>query len=213
MWARLLRLAAALACCVPAAGLAVTRRAAVGRAAAALAPLAPAALPCAARAVGNADAAAGDAIVAFVAADYGFSHPAAFESKPKPLRTHADEVLLKRGSSQIGVVVDPVKISTLADFGTLDFVGEKVVTSERGRDGVTSAELLSTASAEQNGLLYYDLDYANECSRGDTRFLARCVVSKGKLYVFTAQAKVKDWGPDVSEALTKARGSFRVNAS
>ena len=72
---------------------------------------------------------------------FAFDAPDGFEAKPKPVKTHAAEVLYKNGKREIGVVVDRVRIEQLSDFGTPAFVGDKVVASERERDGITAAEL------------------------------------------------------------------------
>ena len=41
---------------------------------------------------------------------FAFDAPDGFEAKPKPVKTHAAEVLYKNGKREIGVVVDRVRI-------------------------------------------------------------------------------------------------------
>ena len=78
-------------------------------------------------------------------------------------------MLYKNGKREIGVVVDRVRIEQLSDFGTPAFVGDKVVASERERDGVTAAEL-SKATRDNSDQAYYELAYSNESSRGNNNF-------------------------------------------
>ena len=47
---------------------------------------------------------------------FAFDAPDGFEAKPKPVKTHAAEVLYKNGKREIGVVVDRVRIEQLSDF-------------------------------------------------------------------------------------------------
>ena len=140
---------------------------------------------------------------------FAFDAPDGFEAKPKPVKTHAAEVLYKNGKREIGVVVDRVRIEKLEDFGTPAFVGDKVVASERERDGVTAAELSKATELTIDGQTYYELAYSNESSRGNNNFLSRVAVRGGRLYVMTLKARIDDAG-----ALPELRAvaeSFRVS--
>ena len=140
---------------------------------------------------------------------FAFDAPDGFEAKPKPVKTHAAEVLYKNGKREIGVVVDRVRIEKLEDFGTPAFVGDKVVASERERDGVTAAELSKATELTVDGQTYYELAYSNESSRGNNNFLSRVAVRGGRLYVMTLKARIDDAG-----ALPELRAvaeSFRVS--
>lgn len=141
----------------------------------------------------------------YSSSDFAFDYPESFELSSKPVKTHLEEVLVKKGKRQVGVVVDRIKISNLDEFGTPQFVGEKVVDSERKRDGVTEATLLDARRLADNS---YRLDYTNESSRGNNHFLARIVVANGRLYVMTAQARVDDFEDaklDLENTLTSLR--------
>ena len=107
------------------------------------------------------------------------------------------------------MVVDRVRIEKLEDFGTPAFVGDKVVASERERDGVTAAELSKATELVVDGQTYYELAYSNESSRGNNNFLSRVAVRGGRLYVMTLKARIDDAG-----ALPELRAvaeSFRVS--
>ncbi|KAJ8604658.1 hypothetical protein CTAYLR_006516 [Chrysophaeum taylorii] len=145
----------------------------------------------------------------FSSRDFEFEYTSDFEIKPKPVKTHLDEVLVKNGKRQIGVVVDPVKLASLADFGSPGDVGARVVAAERARDGVTAADLLDARALPDGS---YRLEYTNASSRGDTHFLARVTVANGRLYILTAQARLDDF-PDAAPALNLAADSFRLYSS
>lgn len=140
---------------------------------------------------------------------FSFVAPAGFEEKPKPVRTHADEVLYKDAArNEIGVVVDRVKLASLREFGTPAFVGERVVASERGRDGVTEVVLESASPVAVGGDEYYEVAYANKSSRGDFRYRSRIAVRDGRLYVMTLKAHADD--DDANKVLGGVLASFRV---
>ena len=58
------------------------------------------------------------------------------------------EELAPRGV-KLGLTVDPVKIDSLEQFGTLATVTDRVLTVEEGRDGVTDVKALSTSSGRR----------------------------------------------------------------
>ena len=116
-------------------------------------------------------------------------------------------MLYKNGKREIGVVVDRVRIEQLSDFGTPAFVGDKVVASERERDGVTAAELSKATELVVDGQTYYELAYSNESSRGNNNFLSRVAVRGGRLYVMTLKARIDDAGalPELTSRVLSAR--------
>ena len=142
---------------------------------------------------------------------FAFDAPDGFEAKPKPVKTHAAEVLYKNGKREIGVVVDRVKLDRLVDFGSPAFVGDKVVASERNRDGVTSATLRNARQVDVAGETYFELAYENESSRGNNQFLSRIAVRDGRLFIMTLKARVDD--ADAAAILGAVAASFQVPAS
>lgn len=141
--------------------------------------------------------------------DFEFQYPPTFEVKSKPVRTHLEEVLVKSGKRQIGVVVDRIKIDSLDDFGTPDFVGQKVIAAEKARDGVTEATLLDARRLDDGT---YRIEYTNQSSRGDNHFISRVAVANGRLYVMTCQARVEDFA-EAEPGLQLGIDSFRVSSA
>lgn len=139
--------------------------------------------------------------------DFEFQYPQTFEVKSKPVRTHLEEVLVKSGKRQIGVVVDRIKIDSLDDFGTPDFVGQKVIAAEKARDGVTEATLLDARRLDDGT---YRIEYTNQSSRGDNHFISRVAVANGRLYVMTCQARIEDFA-EAEPGLRLGIESFRVS--
>ena len=147
----------------------------------------------------------------FVASDgsFEFDYDEGFVESSKPVKTHVEEVLVKQGKRQVGVVVDRVKINSLEDFGSPNFVGEKVVGSERNRDGVTEATFIGADKEIKNGTTYYVLEYTNASTRGDNHFLSKVAIKDGRLYILTAQARIDDYDA-AKPSLYKALDSFRI---
>lgn len=140
---------------------------------------------------------------------YSFEYDDGFVPSSKPVKTHLDEVLVKGpGKRQIGVVVDRVKIKSLEDFGSPQFVAEKVVNAERNRDGVLDAALVDARAVNS----FYQLEYTNASTRGDNHFLSRVAIEDGRLFVMTAQAPVTDYDDAVS-GLRRAIDTFRITSS
>lgn len=154
---------------------------------------------------------------------YQFTPPPNFTPGNKPLKTHLDENNFKSSDMsgfQFGITVDPVRLQSLAEFGTPGEVAAKVVTAEVNRDGVFDVKLMddpieqrgdnsnngSDTEGTSNGLV---LDYLSSGKRGDKRFVAKLFVEKGKLYVLTAQCKQADY-ETVKKELLEAVDSFRV---
>lgn len=124
---------------------------------------------------------------------YRFVPPPDFEAGNKPLRTHLDEINFKssnRSGYQIGITVDPVRIASLADFGTPEEVAAKVVLAEVNRDGVFDVTLMKDPVAGDG---FYLLNYLSEGKRGRKRFVAKFYITKQKLYAMTAQCKEDDY--------------------
>ncbi|KAL3896192.1 MAG: hypothetical protein SGPRY_013327, partial [Prymnesium sp.] len=116
--------------------------------------------------------------------------PLEWESKPKPVKTHQHEALFAGpgpGAMKAGITVDPVKIKALEDFGTPEEVAERIITVEKGRDGVKTVSLRQVDAA-RGSPSYYTVEYLTESSRGIKVFRCKyCITSRG-LYVLQAQA-------------------------
>ncbi|CEL98426.1 unnamed protein product [Vitrella brassicaformis CCMP3155] len=93
----------------------------------------------------------------------------------------------------VGVAVDPVKIDSLAAFGTPDFVGQRIVDVEKKKDGVIDVQLLKAESLESGGQVFYEVEYTSDTTRGFNHFITRVIVVNQRLFAFTAQSKQKDF--------------------
>uniref|UniRef100_A0A0F7GXN1 PsbP domain-OEC23 like protein n=1 Tax=Goodyera fumata TaxID=1390594 RepID=A0A0F7GXN1_9ASPA len=97
------------------------------------------------------------------------------------------EVLFEegKGSNNIGVVVSPVRLSSLKDFGTPEFAAEKLIQAERRKESTKSAELVAVTERLGNGgQPVYEFEYTVDSTRGGSKriFSAAFVASK-KLYL------------------------------
>jgi len=140
---------------------------------------------------------------------YGFNEPS-----QKPVKTHLDEVNFKSieyPAYSFGITVDPVRISSLEEFGTPEAVAAKVVLAEVNRDGVFDVKLMEDPlmSKDDTDATYYQLNYLSSGKRGDKRFVAKFFIYNQKLYALTAQCKETDY-PKVKDELINAVTSFRL---
>jgi hypothetical protein len=127
----------------------------------------------------------------------------------KPLKTHLDEVNFKNnaGGINVGITVDPVKISSLQEFGTPPEVAARVVTAEINRDGVFQVTLVDDPVELNDGS--YLLQYSSEGKRGNKRNVCKIFIANQKLYVLTAQAK-EELYKDNKEIIQSIVDSFSI---
>ncbi|KAA8497690.1 PsbP domain-containing protein 2, chloroplastic [Porphyridium purpureum] len=121
---------------------------------------------------------------------YVFEYPVGWTATKKVIKTHLSEIqVISKTDSKLyaGLVVDPVKINSVKEFGTPEALGEKVIELERRKDGVSSATLLSSSQKNAGDLDYYYIEYEVASSRGHKRFLAVATITGKQLYVLTAQ--------------------------
>lgn len=150
---------------------------------------------------------------------YEFQPPPGFIGPgQKPLKTHLDEVNFQSSEVpgyQIGITVDPVRISSLAEFGTAEQVAAKVVLAEVNRDGVLDVRLLEDPISGEiptdGGLrtMFYQLNYLSSGKRGKKRNIAKFYVVNQKLFALTAQCKEENYEMVQGTMLAAVR-SFRV---
>ncbi|GLT41548.1 hypothetical protein SLA2020_156040 [Shorea laevis] len=91
----------------------------------------------------------------------------------------------KNGSNNVGVVVNPVRLTSLGEFGTPQFVAEKLVQAEKRKESTKDAEVIGVAERAGNGgLQVYEFEYKVDSTRGGMKriFSAAFVASK-KLYL------------------------------
>jgi hypothetical protein len=95
--------------------------------------------------------------------------------------------------ANVGVTVSPVKVRSLAEFGQLDAVAEKLVAAELAKDGTLSAEVKRAAERRtKNGALLYEVEYETEhATRGRKAVLNAVCIDDSVLYIYALQYGLK----------------------
>ncbi|XP_006652306.1 psbP domain-containing protein 2, chloroplastic [Oryza brachyantha] len=90
-----------------------------------------------------------------------------------------------QGSNNIGVVVNPVRLSTLTEFGTPQFVAERLIQAEKKKESTKSAEVISVGERSgHDGLTVYEIEYLLDSTRGGMkRIFSAAFVASRKLYL------------------------------
>ncbi|KAG2566304.1 psbP domain-containing protein 2, chloroplastic-like [Panicum virgatum] len=90
-----------------------------------------------------------------------------------------------KGSNNIGVVVNPVRLNSLTDFGTPQFVADKLLQAEKKKESTKSAEVISAGERSgHGGLTVYEIEYALDSTRGGMkRIFSAAFVASRKLYL------------------------------
>lgn len=89
------------------------------------------------------------------------------------------------GNNNVGVVVNPVRLTRLGEFGNPQVVADKLIQAERRKESTKEAEVIGVAERTgEGGLQVYEFEYKIDSSRGGLKriFSAAFVVSK-KLYL------------------------------
>jgi hypothetical protein len=141
---------------------------------------------------------------------YTVTPPPSFVPGNKPLKTHLDEINFSppdvRGYT-LGVTVDPVRISSIKEFGTPEEVAARVVTAEVNRDGVFEVTLAKDPVEDSAGC--YDIEYISDGKRGKKRFATRIYIKDGFLYVLTVQSKEAEFDETREKEVQACIKSFR----
>ncbi|KAL2498541.1 PsbP domain-containing protein 2 [Abeliophyllum distichum] len=88
-------------------------------------------------------------------------------------------------SNNVGVVVNPTRISSLGEYGTPQFVADKLIQAERRKESTKEAEVIAFSERSgHGGLQVYEFEYKVDSTRGGLKrvFSAAFVASK-KLYL------------------------------
>lgn len=90
-----------------------------------------------------------------------------------------------KGSNNIGVVVNPVRLSSLTDFGTPQFVADRLLQAEKKKESTKSAEVISTGERSgHDSLTVYEIEYSLDSTRGGMkRIFTAAFVASRKLYL------------------------------
>ncbi|CAM8954726.1 unnamed protein product [Rhodiola kirilowii] len=92
---------------------------------------------------------------------------------------------VNKGGNNIGVVVSPVRLAKLSDFGTPQFVASKLISAEKRKESTNDATLIDFRERKGQGCSeVYEFEYEVDSSRGGLKkiFSAAFVASK-KLYL------------------------------
>ena len=94
--------------------------------------------------------------------------------------------------SQIGVTVSPVKIASLAEFGSVRDIGEKLTRAEAAKESTVPGGVTVTRSTrrrgEKSGVVFYDYEYRLITTYGNKRVYTSVSIVDGTLYILNAQA-------------------------
>ncbi|CAN7116227.1 unnamed protein product [Brassica rapa subsp. narinosa] len=93
----------------------------------------------------------------------------------------------EKRSNNIGVVVSPVRIKSLEDFGTPQFVADKLINAEKRKESTKEAEVVSVGERLGQGQgqgQVYEFEYKIDSTRGGIkRVFSAAFVSSKKLYI------------------------------
>ncbi|KAL3729071.1 hypothetical protein ACJRO7_033642 [Eucalyptus globulus] len=102
-----------------------------------------------------------------------------------------------KGSNNVGVVVSPVRLASLGEFGSPQFVVDKLIQAEKRKESTKDAEVIGVAERSgQGGLQVYEFEYKLDSTRGGMKriFSAAFVTSK-KLYLLNIAHSDKPESP------------------
>jgi len=147
---------------------------------------------------------------------YQIDIPSSMKESSKPVKTHLDEVNFRAENTkgyQYGITVDPVRISSLKEFGTPEEVAARVVTAEVNRDGVFDVTLLEDPYRTTQTIDAYVLKYLSVGKRGRKIYTNKIFISPNQLlYVLTAQCKEEDF-PAEEKEIKNTVESFQIISS
>ncbi|XP_022751985.1 psbP domain-containing protein 2, chloroplastic-like [Durio zibethinus] len=102
-----------------------------------------------------------------------------------------------KGSNNVGVVVNPVRLNGLGEFGTPQFVADKLIQAEKRKESTKDANVIGVAERPgKGGLQVYEFEYKVDSTRGGMKriFSAAFVASK-KLYLLNISHSDKPESP------------------
>lgn len=103
---------------------------------------------------------------------------------------------LNNGSNNIGVVVSPVRIKSLDQFGSPQFVADKLINAEKRKESTKEAEVVSVGERAGLGQQVYEFEYKIDSTRGGIkRVFSAAFVSSNKLYLLNVVHSDKPENP------------------
>lgn len=102
-----------------------------------------------------------------------------------------------KGTNNIGVVVNPVRLASLGEFGTPQFVADKLIQAEKRKESTIDAELIGASERSSHGdLQVYEFEYKVDSSRGGLkRIFSAAFVTYKKLYLLNITHSDKPESP------------------
>ncbi|KMT14038.1 hypothetical protein BVRB_4g078670 [Beta vulgaris subsp. vulgaris] len=90
-----------------------------------------------------------------------------------------------KGSNNVGIVVNPVRLNSLRDFGTPQFVADKLIQAEKRKESTKDAQVIGAAERPGlNNIPVYEFEYIVDSTRGGMkRIFSAAFVSGKKLYL------------------------------
>lgn len=117
-------------------------------------------------------------------------------------------------TNSIGVVVNPVRISSLKDFGTPQDVADKLLQAERKKPSTNDVQLIRIEERAIHGdIPLYELEYSLDSTRGIKRVLSAVTVASKKLYLLNisySDSPDKPLLPNAQMRLEQVLDSFDV---
>ncbi|GAB2287223.1 PsbP domain-containing protein 2, chloroplastic [Dionaea muscipula] len=92
---------------------------------------------------------------------------------------------VNKGANNVGVVVSPVRLTSLREFGTPQFVVDKLIQAEKRKESTRDVELITAAERPGKGEFpVYEFEYKLDSTRGGMkRIFSAAFVSSKKLYL------------------------------
>lgn len=123
-----------------------------------------------------------------------------------------------KGSNNVGVVVIPVKLTTLSQFGNPQFVADKLILAEKRKESTKEAEVVAVSERTgKGGLQVYEFEYKVDSTRGGLkRILSAAFVASGKLYLLNiahSDGLESPIDPDRRNSLEQILHSFDIASS
>ncbi|XAR62837.1 hypothetical protein NMG60_11017733 [Bertholletia excelsa] len=103
-----------------------------------------------------------------------------------------------KSGNNIGVVVNPVRIMNLQEFGTPEFVADKLIQAEKRKESTKEAEIITVSkrSSGKGDQQVYQFEYKVDSTRGGMkRIFSAVFVSSGKLYILNIAHSEKPDSP------------------
>lgn len=122
--------------------------------------------------------------------------------------------------NNMGVTVAPVTVPSLREFGSLQFVTDKLVKAERDKDGTLAVDVaFSRERLASDGAPVYEFQYiVQHATRGNKVVCNAVCIDKRTLYILALQWKVGSEDkplpePAVAELAPRLLASFEPGAS